>query len=132
MGMAGFARSGMGGKGSAGVQKAASLTKDSAQRADVARGKDALANSPPHNAETATGATVDLPVVEPPRRARVIEPPDHVDLACTRPHAERQNAVDNVEAHDLGTVRNVDAKPKASLPKASPTLPQTGEGTSAR
>jgi len=124
MGMAGFARSGMGGRGSAGVNKADSLTKDGAKRAEAARGMESL-SSPEQKADAVTDPTVDLPVVAPPGRPPVLTPPVHVDLACTRPHAERQDAVPGVDAHDLGTSRNVDAKPMANLPKASPTLPQT-------
>lgn len=119
MGMAGYARSGQG-RGTAGVGR---IQKEAALKAPVARGMERQVSAEQH-APAVTGATVDIPVVPPPARVPVLSPPAHVDLACTRPSAERKNVM-SVEAHDLGTVRNVAAAPMKSLPTASPTLPQT-------
>jgi hypothetical protein len=120
MGMAGFARSGQG-RGTAGVSK---VNTGEAQKAGVARGMESQTNSPRLNAETATRPTVEIPRVDPPALVPVLSPPRLVDLAATRPSAEAR-PLGAGESQDLGTKRNVDAKPMKTLPKAQPTLPQT-------
>lgn len=115
MGMAGFARSG-GARGTAGIQK---VNTGSVLKASVARGDKSVSGEGKDAAAARSGD--DLPRVDPPKRVPVLEPPVHVDLACTRPSAERKVAVD-MSPTDISL--GPDAKPVSKLPAGEPTVPQ--------